>query len=105
MPSAPEPMRHNFRWRARGSGASLALPGPVPHGRWSGKASPMNRPSFLVAAACITAAACLGAVAPASAGWVQQSPRPTGLDLYAVAFHSPNHGFVGGQNSIWDTNG
>ena len=50
----------------------------------------------------LVAVAFLAFVAPASAQWVQQSPRPTGLDLYDVAFPSLAHGFVVGQNSIWD---
>ena len=39
------------------------------------------------------------------AQWLKQSPYPTNLDLYAVAFTSSTHGFVGGQNSQWDTSG
>jgi photosystem II stability/assembly factor-like uncharacterized protein len=41
----------------------------------------------------------------ASAQWIKQSPYPTNLALYTVAFTSPEHGFVGGQNSEWDTGG
>jgi photosystem II stability/assembly factor-like uncharacterized protein len=41
----------------------------------------------------------------ASAEWIKQSPYPTNLDLYTVAFTSADRGFVGGQNSQWDTSG
>ena len=52
-----------------------------------------------------TAALNLSALPNLSAQWVKQSPYPTNLDLYTVAFTSPTHGFVGGQNSEWDTGG
>src|SRR5262245_23492321 len=52
-----------------------------------------------------TAALNLLTLSNLSAEWVKQSPYPTNLDLYAVAFTSPTHGFVGGQNSEWDTSG
>lgn len=52
-----------------------------------------------------TAALNLSALRNLSAQWVKQSPYPTNLALYAVAFTSPTHGFVGGQNSEWDTSG
>jgi len=47
----------------------------------------------------------LSILAGASAQWIKQSPYPTNLDLYTVAFTSSTHGFVGGQNSQWDTSG
>ena len=52
-----------------------------------------------------TAALNLSTLPNLSAQWVKQSPYPTNLDLYTVAFSSLTHGFVGGQNSEWDTGG
>ena len=52
-----------------------------------------------------TAALNLSTLPNLSAQWVKQSPYPTNLDLYTVAFTSLTHGFVGGQNSEWDTSG
>ena len=61
----------------------------------------MSTPAFSV----FTAVCVLAASSPASAQWVKQSPRPTGLDLYDVSFPTPVHGLVAGQNSIWDVEG
>ena len=58
--------------------------------------------SFVVIAA---AALNLSVLPNLSAQWLKQSPYPTNLDLYTVAFTTSTHGFVGGQNSQWDTSG
>src|ERR1044072_6101537 len=58
-------------------------------------------PSFVLIAAALN----LSTWSNLSAQWLKQSPYPTNLDLYTVAFTSRTHGVVGGQTSQWDTSG